>query len=143
LTIVSSDESSATKEKADTSSSYDHPLDSIRDMFADLRGCWLPLPKDQAHSGTEYTIRFALKRDGTLIAMPRRVYSSHDIAATTRDIYRDAIDAALKRCFPLHLVQGWRAVAGRPIAIRFVDNRALIGDRTLPVSCQIGNRPQL
>ena len=74
----------------------------------------------------EYTIRFALKRDGTLIAPPRMTYSSHDVPAAMRDIYRIAIDAALKRCTPLHFSMGMAgAVAGRPIAIRFVDERTI------------------
>jgi hypothetical protein len=34
----------------------------------------------------EYTIRFALKRDGTLIAPPRMTYPSHDVPAAMRDI---------------------------------------------------------
>jgi hypothetical protein len=43
-----------------------------------------------------------------------------------RDTYRDAVDAALERCTPLHFSAGMGgAVAGRPIAIRFVDERAL------------------
>jgi hypothetical protein len=54
----------------------------------------------------EYTIRFALKRDDTMIAVPRGTYSSHDILAVTRDVYRDVIDAALKRCIPMHFSLG-------------------------------------
>jgi hypothetical protein len=43
-----------------------------------------------------------------------------------RDVYREAIDAALKRCTPLHFTDGMGgAVAGRPIAIRFVDDRTI------------------
>jgi hypothetical protein len=43
-----------------------------------------------------------------------------------RDTYRDAVDAALERCTPLHFSTGMGgAVAGRPIAIRFVDERTL------------------
>jgi hypothetical protein len=74
----------------------------------------------------EYTIRFALKRDGTMIAAPRMTYSSHGVPTTTRDVYREAIDEALKRCIPLHFSAGMAgAVAGRPIAIRFVDDRTI------------------
>jgi hypothetical protein len=41
-----------------------------------------------------------------------------------RGVYREAIDAALQRCTPLHFSAGMAgAVAGRPIAIRFVDER--------------------
>jgi hypothetical protein len=71
----------------------------------------------------EYTIRFAIERDGSMIAPPKRTFSSHDVPAATRDVYLDATDAALKRCIPLHLGRGLAgAVAGRPIAIRYVDN---------------------
>ena len=50
----------------------------------------------------EYTIRFAFKRDGEIIAPPRVTYSSHDAPADVRDVYRDAVNAALARCTPLH-----------------------------------------
>jgi hypothetical protein len=101
-------------------------LDSIRDMFAALRGCWVPPPKDTARHGMQYTIRFAFKRDGEMIAPPRMTYASHDASPDVRDTYRDAIDAALKRCTPLHFTAAMGgAVAGRPIAIRFVDERTI------------------
>jgi hypothetical protein len=124
LTIVSTDDDASQTEHQETVEAGDHPLDSIRDMFAALRACWIPPPKDEAHHGMEYTIRFALKGDGTMIAAPRMTYSSHEVSAETRKIYRDAIDAALKRCTPLHFSGGMAgAVPGRPIAIRFVDDR--------------------
>jgi hypothetical protein len=48
-----------------------------------------------------------------------------------RDIYRDAVDAALKRCTPLHFSEGMSdAIAGRPIAIRYVDNRTVESAKT-------------
>jgi hypothetical protein len=56
-------------------------------------------------------------------------YASHDAPVQTRDVYRDAADAALKRCTPLHFSDGMGgAVAGRPIAVRFVDERTVGGD---------------
>ena len=104
----------------------EHPLDSISAMFAALRACWVPPPKDEARPGMEYTIRFAFKRDGEIVAPPRVTYASHDAPADVRDIYRDAVDAALRRCTPLHFSDGMGgAVAGRPIAIRFVDDRII------------------
>jgi hypothetical protein len=36
----------------------------------------VPPPKDEARHGMEYTIRFAFKRDGTVIAPPRMTYST-------------------------------------------------------------------
>jgi hypothetical protein len=126
LTIVSTDEKASQPERRELVGADEHPLDSIRDMFAALRACWVPPPKEEAHHGMEYTIRFALKRDGTMIAAPRMTYSSHEVSAETQEVYRDAIDAALKRCTPLHFSGGMAgAVAGRPIAIRFVDDRTI------------------
>jgi hypothetical protein len=126
LTIVSTDEKASQPERRELVGADEHPLDSIRDMFAALRACWVPPPKEEARHGMEYTIRFAFKRDGTVIAPPRMTYSSHDAPSEVRDVYRNAIDAALNRCTPLHFSGGMAgAVAGRPIAIRFVDDRTI------------------
>jgi hypothetical protein len=139
LTIVSTDDEPARKDAGAVKSGGDqaggendtadeHPLDSISAMFAALRACWVPPPKDEARPGMEYTIRFAFRRDGEIVAPPRVTSASRDAPANVRDIYRDAVNAALKRCTPLHLSAGMGgAVAGRPIAIRFVDNRT--GDK--------------
>jgi hypothetical protein len=133
LTIVSSDNKPpdnnagmAKSDQAGGENAADHPLDSISAMYAALRACWMPPPKDEARHGMEYTIRFAFKRDGEIVAPPRVTYASHDAPADVRDVYRDAVAAALKRCTPLHFSDGMGgAVAGRPIAVRFVDNRTV------------------
>jgi hypothetical protein len=138
LTIVSSDDTDRADNNAakndqagdqsggENATADDQPLDSISAMFAALRACWVPPPKDEARHGMEYTIRFAFKRDGEIVAPPRVTYASHDAPVDVRDIYRDAVNAALKRCTPLHFSDGMGgAVAGRPIAIRFVDNRTI------------------
>src|SRR5580692_2398063 len=73
LTIVSTDDNPADNDagnnagtaKSDQAGSEnetaaaDHTLDSISAMFAALRACWVPPPKDEARHGMEYTIRFA------------------------------------------------------------------------------------
>jgi hypothetical protein len=100
------------------------PLDTIGDMFAALRACWVPPPKPEARQGMQYTVRFAFKRDGEMVAPPFVTYASHDAPSDTRSVYRDAVEEALDRCTPLHFTDGMAgAVAGRPIAVRFVDNR--------------------
>jgi len=74
----------------------------------------------------QMSVRLSFKRSGQMIGAPRVTYASHDAPADVRDVYRDAVDAALKRCAPLHFSDGMGgAVAGRPIAIRFVDNRTI------------------
>jgi hypothetical protein len=134
LTIVSTDDDSANTPEAAVGKKGDNadnwalekPLDSITEMYVALRACWTPPPKDEARHGMEYTIRFAFRRDGQITAPPRRTYSSREAPDEVRNTYRDAVDAALKRCTPLHFSKGMAgAVAGRPIAIRFVDERTL------------------
>jgi hypothetical protein len=63
----------------------DHDLDSIGDLFAQLRSCWTPPQAESAKEGMQMTVRFSFKRSGGMIG----------------------------------------ALAGRPIAIRYVDNREL------------------
>src|ERR1700723_4311254 len=48
----------------------DHDLDSIGDLFAELRSCWSPPPADDAKEGMQMTVRFSFKRDGEIIATP-------------------------------------------------------------------------
>lgn len=150
LTIVSTDDNDPARDNAGTAKSDqtgdqagsenetandtadEEPLDSISAMFAALRACWVPPPKDEARQGMEYTIRLAFKRDGEILAPPRVTYASYDAPADVRDIYRDAVTAALKRCTPLRFSDGMGgAVAGRPIAIRFVDNRGVANAKSL------------
>jgi hypothetical protein len=102
----------------------DHKVDTLRAMFDALRGCWVPPGKEEARSGMQMSVRFAFKRSGEIIATPRVTYVTPGTPPETREAYLNAITAALERCTPLHFTEGLgSAVAGRPIAIRFVDNR--------------------
>jgi len=104
----------------------DHDLDTIGDLFAELRSCWSPPPADSAAEGMQMTVRFSFKRDGAIIAAPRLTFATVGASADTRATYLKAINASLDACVPLkftHSLGG--ALAGRPIAIRYVDNREL------------------
>ena len=104
----------------------DHDLDSIGDLFAELRSCWSPPPADSAQAGMQMTVRFSFKRDGGMIAAPRLTFATAGASADIRDAYLNAIKASLDACIPLKLTGGLGgALAGRPIAIRYVDNREL------------------
>lgn len=109
---------------ADTGRSPDGPVNSIRDLFAALRACWEPPPLTVARQGTQMAVRFSFKRTGEPMAVPRLTYASADADSETRRIYREAIDAALGRCTPMPFTKTMGgAIAGRPIAIRYVDDR--------------------
>ncbi len=103
----------------------DHPVDTIHDLFAALRACWLPPDQDDARAGMQMSVRFAFNRDGGLIGEPRVTYTTPGVADDTRQIYRRAIRQALDRCTPMPFGNRMGgAIAGRPIAIRYVDNRS-------------------
>ena len=102
----------------------DHPIDTIAGMFAALRACWQPPEDDEARPGMQMSVRFAFKRSGEIIGEPRVTYATPGVADETRQVYRHAVAQALERCTPLPFSAGMGgAVAGRPIAIRFVDDR--------------------
>jgi hypothetical protein len=72
------------------------------------------------------SVRFSFKRSGEMIAAPRMTFSTSGAPADTRATYLKAIDASLDACLPLKFTGSLGgALAGRPIAIRYVDNRDL------------------
>jgi hypothetical protein len=71
-------------------------------------------------------VRFSFKRSGELFGTPRLTFATAGVPADTREAYLKAINASLGACAPLKFTDGLGgALAGRPIAIRYVDNRDL------------------
>src|ERR1700687_5761920 len=104
----------------------DHDLDTIGDLFAALRSCWSPPPADSAREGMQMSVRFSFKRSGEMIGAPRMTYATAGAPADVRDTYLKAINASLDGCLPLKFTGALGgSLAGRPIAIRYVDNREL------------------
>jgi hypothetical protein len=104
----------------------EHKLNTIGDLFAALRACWSPPPAAKARKGMQIAVRFSFKTSGELIGPPRLTYVTPGVPAATRDTYLKAIDTSLDRCLPLHFTKGLAgALAGRPISVRYVDNRDL------------------
>lgn len=104
----------------------EHDLDNIGDLFAALRSCWSPPPEDAAREGMQMSVRFSFKRSGEMIATPRVTFATSGVPSETRETYLKAITSSLGACLPLKFTDGLGgALAGRPIAIRYVDNRPL------------------
>jgi hypothetical protein len=104
----------------------DHDLDTIGDLFAALRSCWTPPPADTAREGMQMSVRFSFKRSGEMMGPPRMTFATEGASADLRATYLKAIDASLDACMPLKFSDGLGgSLAGRPIAIRYVDNRDL------------------
>jgi hypothetical protein len=102
-------------------------VNTLHDMFEALHACWMPPPPDKARPGMEYTIKFAFKRNGELIAPARVTYSTHGVSEEVRNAYYEAVEAAFRRCTPMHFSTGMAgAIAGRPLWIHLFDDRIMI-----------------
>ena len=114
------------QDQAATYRKPDHDLNSVGDLFAVLRSCWTPPAADDAREGMPMSVRFSFKRSGEMIGAPRLTFSTSGVPADTRATYLKAINSSLNACLPLKFTDGLGgALAGRPIAIRYVDNRDL------------------
>ena len=99
-------------------------IDSIRQLFAALRACWVPPAREDARSGMEISVRLSFNRAGNIIGQPRFTYVNRPASSEQRDVYRRAVMAALTRCTPFAFTSAMGgAIAGRPLSIRYIDNR--------------------
>jgi hypothetical protein len=104
----------------------DYELNTIGDLFAALRSCWSPPPADAAREDMQMSVVFSFKKSGVMIAPPRMTFATRGAPAGARDTYLKSIKASLSGCEPFHFTAGLGdAIAGRPIMIRYIDNRDL------------------
>src|SRR5262249_37089094 len=54
----------------------EHKLNTIREVFDALRGCWVPPPASQARHGMQMSVRLSFKRTGEIIGTPRITYTT-------------------------------------------------------------------
>jgi hypothetical protein len=102
------------------------PLNSIADVFAALEACWIPPALDRSRVGMQITVMLSFKRNGELLGKPRITYETPSASDDERLSYRVAMAQAVTRCMPLWFTDPLgKALAGRPITIRFIDNRRL------------------
>ena len=98
----------------------------IGDLFAALRSCWSPPPADVAREGMQMSVLLSFNKSGAMIAPPRMTFATQGAPADIRNTYLKAINASLSGCEPFKFTAGLGdAIAGRPIMIRYVDNRDL------------------
>jgi len=101
-------------------------LNTIAEVFAALEACWVPPDLDQSRAGMQITVMVAFKRSGELLGKPRITYESPGATEEERMTYRAALAQALARCLPLRFTDALGgALAGRPMTLRFIDNRKL------------------
>jgi hypothetical protein len=106
--------------------SPDAKINSIDELFAALRACWAPPARGQGRESLQMTVRFSFKRGGEIVAPPFVTYTTPGTEAATKQVYRQAIIAALDRCTPLPLSKAFTAeIVGRPLSVRYVDDRGV------------------
>jgi hypothetical protein len=126
-------ESKPQEEDASRYQKPDHDLDNIGDLFAALRSCWTPPPAESAKEGMQMTVRFSFKRSGDLIGPPRLTFATQGTPSEVRNTYLKAINDSIGACVPLKFTGNLGgALAGRPIAIRYVDNRDIHKQKATP-----------
>jgi hypothetical protein len=82
--------------------------------------CWHPPNGAETAGAARFTLRFSLRRNGTVIATPRITSRAGTPDAATEDRLIESGLAALRECAPLPLSPGLGAgIAGRPISLRF------------------------
>jgi hypothetical protein len=102
------------------------PLNTIQDVFHALEACWIPPDLDHARPGMQITVLLSFKRSGDLNGEPRITYETPGATDAQRYAYRLALAQAIERCTPLPFTEALgNALAGRPMTMRFIDNRNL------------------
>jgi len=102
------------------------PLNTLNEVSAALRACWVPPPLDQSRAGMQITVQMSFRRNGELFGHPRITFESAGASDDERLAYRVAVAKMIKRCAPLPFSNALgNALAGRPFTIRLIDHRKL------------------
>ena len=98
--------------------------DTLAELYPALAACWRPPAALADATDLEITARLSLRRDGSLLGPPRITYA-RGVGPETRPTLVHATIAGLNRCLPARITPGLgRAIAGRPVALRFVYRKA-------------------
>lgn len=98
----------------------DGELNRLSDIAPALRRCWRPPTLDGPDTGAMATVRFSLRRDGTLFGQPRVTWETKNTEPALRQRFTDSVVASVRECTPMRLSpQLGASIAGRPLSIRF------------------------
>lgn len=95
-------------------------VDRISEIGPALRRCWKPPPMSGPTDGAMATVRFSLRRDGTIFGQPRVTWETRRSNPDLQAAFTASILAAVRNCTPMRLSPRFGAsIAGRPFTIRF------------------------
>jgi hypothetical protein len=103
------------------SPSHAAPANTLKDMFNQVSAC---LSKEaggeEAWRSAEMTLRFSLRRDGSLIGKPHITYSRLPKDEADKRRVMETIAAAMDRCLPVKITDELGgAIAGQLMSYRF------------------------
>ena len=105
------------------------PVDRLDQIAPALQRCWSPPPLPGDLTGAMVSLRFSLRRDGSLFGQPRVTWETKRGDAEFQRRFSDSAVAAIRSCTPMRLSAGLGAsIAGRPFTIRF-HGRARLNER--------------
>ena len=94
-------------------------VNTIKEAFARLGGCWKPPPASRANP-MDITVIVSFNRAGEIMGRPRITFESAQATDNDRLVYRVALMEALQRCTPMPFTETMAgAVAGHPFAVQF------------------------
>lgn len=95
-------------------------VDRIADIAPALRRCWNPPVLDGPNAGAMATVRFSVRRDGSLLGQPRVTWNTRRSDPDMQERFTQSVVSAVRSCTPLRLSPRFGAsIAGRPFTIRF------------------------
>jgi len=95
-------------------------LSTLADVAPALRRCWTPPVMDGGDAQAMATVRFSLRRNGTLFGQPRVSWGTKRTDPALRSRFTQSVIRAVRDCTPLRLSPTLGAsIAGRPMSIRF------------------------
>lgn len=104
-------------------------VDRLDQIAPALQRCWNPPPLPGDLTGAMVSLRFSLRRDGSLFGQPRVTWETKRGDAAFQQRFSDSAIAAIRSCTPMRLSAGLGAsIAGRPFTIRF-HGRARLNER--------------
>lgn len=94
------------------------PANTLQELFSQLDNC-LVVPNGAV--GSELTVVFSLRRDGSLLGRPRISFAKLQGSATEQRAFAEGVASAFNKCLPASITDGLGgAIAGRPLTMRFV-----------------------
>jgi hypothetical protein len=98
------------------STRVEHPINSVREIRASLRGCWI---SPEMSVPPQVTVRLSLRRNGEILGQPLISYENPHISEADRAALHGAVAAALARCTPLLISDALGGIiAGHPIHVK-------------------------